>query len=182
MSRASLSRAFSTRDAADVDFLRSIDGTTGFRLFWIDVVRPLLVYIGARHVVEIGADQGDETRELRDYCAAWDGHLTVIEPKVTDALRTVIAGAPCVRLCEERGETALARLACGIDAVLLEGDLNYATVHADLVAIGRIAKRTCTPFPLVFVKGTSWPYGRRDMYYAPAALASQIAGRIGAQA
>src|SRR5213083_1904168 len=43
-----LSPAFSPRTAADVDFLRGIDGTTGFRLFWIDVVKPLLAAIGAR--------------------------------------------------------------------------------------------------------------------------------------
>ena len=57
-----LSPAFSKRTPEDLEFLRKIDGKTGFSLFWIDIVRPLLCEIKAKNLLEIGAGQGEHTR------------------------------------------------------------------------------------------------------------------------
>ncbi len=165
-----LSPAFSPRDPGELEFLRSVNPKTGFSLFWIDIVRPLLEHCGARHLVEIGAGEGEHTRLLLRYCEEVGGHLTVVEPAVPPELRRLLEGAPRARLCAARSETVIPALDQAVDAVLLEGDLNYAVVRGDLERIADLAEKRGVVFPLVFVKNTSWPYARRDMYYAPEAI------------
>jgi hypothetical protein len=104
---------------------------------------------------------------LLAYCEATQGRLTVIEPNVTETLRKVVGSSPQITLLAEKSQTALPRVREQIDAVLLEGDLNYATVLGDLRGIADISRRMSTPFPLVFFANASWPYARRDMYYDP---------------
>lgn len=165
-----LSPAFSPRPAEDLTFLRWIDGRTGFGLFWIDIVRPLLQTVKAKSLLEIGADKGTHTRLLLTYCAASDGSLIVIEPIVTEALREVVGDSRRVTLLAEKSQAALPRLEARIDAVLLEGDLNYHSVLTDLREIAELSQRQGIPFPLVFFANASWPYARRDMYYDPESL------------
>lgn len=45
--------------------------------------------------------------------------------------------------------------------------MNYYTVHGDLLSIEDLCRRRNARFPIVFVRITSWPYARRDMYYDP---------------
>ena len=66
MNQTYLSTAFSKRTEEELELLRKIDGTTGFSLFWIGIVRPLLCRIKAKYLLEIGADEGEHTRLLFD--------------------------------------------------------------------------------------------------------------------
>jgi len=165
-----LSTAFSPRTDAELDFLKGIDQKTGFSLFWIDIVRPLLCHIQARHLMEIGAHRGDHTRLLARYCEACEGTLTVIEPAVLPSLQKIADQSKRVRVFSSTSRDSLTLLDSCIDAVLLEGDLNYHTVYGDLADIEQMAKRQKMPFPLVFLRATGWPYARRDMYYDPTNL------------
>lgn len=164
-----LSPAFTTRNENDLQFLAGIDGATGFGLFWIDVIRPLLEASSARRILEVGADQGQHTRLLIDYCQKVNGTLTVVEPFVSHALRHAIKDKPFVQLVAEKSQKALTEFPASFDAILLEGDLNYAAVTADLHALESLCKKNNSAFPLLFVKNVSWMYAFRDMYYDPQA-------------
>ena len=161
-----LSPAFAKRTREEIGFVRSVDGATGFSLFWIDIVKPLLCKVKAERLLEIGADQGDQTRHLLQYCEAVRGSLIVIEPFPTPALREIVGASRRVRLVVDKSHRALPGIDTPVDAVLLEGDLNYYAVHGDLVGIERLSRSTNRPLPLIFVR-TGWPYARRDMYYDP---------------
>jgi hypothetical protein len=161
-----LSPAFRKRPEADLQFLRGIDGTTGFSLFWIDIVRPLLVEIKTRSLLEIGADQGAHSRLLLEYCNLFEANLTVIEPAVSPSLQAIVNKSPRVRLYAKKSQEAIPLISSPIDVVLLEGDLNYSAVLGDLNALHKLSRKNNFPFPVVFAR-TSWPYARRDMYYDP---------------
>ena len=163
-----LSPAFSKRTPEDLEFLHKIDGRTGFSLFWIDIVRPLLCKMGAKNLLEIGAGQGEHTRLLIDYCNTIDGNLIIIEPTISLPLLDIVSTSLLdIDLLNERSSVALPKIETPVDAVFLEGDLNYHTIYNDLIEIKALSWRKDIPFPTVFVKNTSWPYARRDMYYQP---------------
>ena len=170
MNRLHLSHAFSKRTVEELEFLRKVNGTTGFGLFWSDVVRPLLCELKGRNLLEIGAFKGDHTRLLLEYCDTFDANLIVIEPSVTPSLQEVVSSSTRVRLFAEKSHEALPRVDAPVEAVLLEGDLNYYTVRGDLVGIEELSIRQNVTFPIVFFANASWPYARRDMYYDPEGL------------
>lgn len=153
-----------------MDLLRQIDANAGFSLFWMDLIEPLLRYTKARHLLEIGAYRGDNTRLLVKYCNVHDGVLTVIEPTVLPSLQEIIDQSNRIKLLENTSRNALLLIDAPVDAVMLEGDLNYHTIHSDLADIEKMAKRFWKLFPLVFLRATGWPYARRDMYYDPSDL------------
>ena len=62
------------------------------------------------------------------------------------------------------------QLSGAVDAVLLEGDLNYHTILGDLRQVQALNERCGAPFPVVFLRAVGWPYARRDMYYEPEGL------------
>jgi hypothetical protein len=129
--------------------------------------------VQATSLLEIGADRGVHTRLLLEYCEVNGGSLIVVEPNVTDALREILGNARRVSLFAEKSRTALSRIEMAVDAVLLEGDLNYHTVLSDLRAIGSLSERGGKPFPVVFFANASWPYARRDMYYDPEGMSEE---------
>ncbi len=162
-----LSPAFSSRTLQEREFLREVHDGMGFSIFWLDIVRPLLGEAKARTVLEIGAYEGEHTRWLLRYCEAVQGQLIVVEPEVRSPLRKLVEGAGRVSLMPEISEMALSRISTPVDAVLLEGDLNYHTVLGDLHGIQELSRRMGPRFPLVFFANAGWPYARRDMYYDP---------------
>lgn len=173
MSDSYLSPAFSPRSSEDLAFLKQIDGATAFSLFWVDIVRPLLETTDAGHLLQIGAYKGDHTRHLLQHCKAVKGSLIVIEPFVVPELEQVLAGSECGLLLAAKSHVAIPQIHTRIDAVLLNGDLNYHAVYGDLLAIADMAKRTGGAFPTVVLKSMSWPYARRDMYYDPESVPAQ---------
>lgn len=167
MKKNYLSPAFQSRSQEEIDFLKSIHAVSGFSLFWMDIIKPLLLHAEAQHLVEIGADLGNHTRLLIRYCDVANGTLTVVEPFVSAELREIVSRSKNVSLLEAKSQEALPLLEGPVDAVLLEGDLNYHTVYGDLSGLANVAERQGAPFPLIFLRATGWPYARRDMYYDP---------------
>jgi hypothetical protein len=145
-----------------------LDGRSGFCLFWPDIVRPLLHQIQARNLLEIGADEGENTILLSMYCDAFGAALTVIDPVLKPSLQRIISSSGKIKMIVGKSHDVFPTLDQPVDAVFLEGDLNYYTVYGDLAAIKGLADRRNISFPLAFVRSASWPYARRDMYYDPA--------------
>jgi hypothetical protein len=170
MSGNYLSPAFSPRSSDDLSFLKEIGGATAFSLFWIDIVKPLLDVMDAKYLLQIGAYKGDHTRLLLQYCKAAKGSLIVVEPFVLPELERILDESEYSILFSKKSHDALPQISTRVDAVLLNGDLNYHTVYGDLLAIADVARRTSGAFPTVILKSMSWPYARRDMYYDPESI------------
>lgn len=137
-----------------------------FATLWHSTLLPLLHAAGARTVAEIGADTGDLSRLLTAYCAERGGTAHIIDPSP--------AFIPA-NMRWELGEAFVFHRTTSIevlsslpsmDAVLIDGDHNWHTVTRELEIITERAG-SAEKFPLVILHDTGWPYGRRDMYYAP---------------
>ena len=119
-----LSPAFKQRDDQDIELLHALDGRSGFSLFWLDIVRPLLYEIKAKCLLEIGADEGENTRLLSKYCDAFGAVLTVIDPVVKPSLSEIVNSSERIQMVVGKSQDVLGKLGLPIDAVFLEGDLN----------------------------------------------------------
>src|SRR5690606_19879023 len=54
-----------------------------------------------------------------------------------------------------------------MDAALVDGDHNWYTVYNELKLLAEGATRAGAPLPVLILHDVLWPYGRRDLYYAP---------------
>ena len=54
-----------------------------------------------------------------------------------------------------------------VDAALIDGDHNWYTVFNELKMLAATAREAGAPLPVCFLHDVGWPYGRRDLYYAP---------------
>ena len=134
---------------------------------WQSIVRPLLIARDSRSLVEIGAEEGKNTRNLLDYCRERGATLRAIEPAPefdVEAWTREHAG----RFEVHRGPSldVLPTLE-PFDTILIDGDHNWFTVFHELKLIGRRSAELPQPFPLVVLHDIGWPYARRDLYYAP---------------
>ena len=54
-----------------------------------------------------------------------------------------------------------------MDAALIDGDHNWYTVYNELQLLAEVAREAGAPLPVLIMHDVGWPYGRRDLYYAP---------------
>ena len=144
-------------------------------LLWESVIEPFLRAVGARVVVEVGAEEGYLTAPLLEYCDAHDGVAHVIEPQahfLPESWKERY-GRRFV-LHEDVSLNALPRIE-DPDVVLLDGDHNWYTVYHELGAIENL--RQDGRFPVVVLHDIGWPYGRRDMYYDPSVVPERFRHR-----
>ena len=131
------------------------------------VIKPLLDAIEPEVIVEVGSDAGHQTRLLAEYCASSEAQLHVIDPlpkyDVSDFF-SQFASPPTMHLALSL--EALPAIPSP-SAVLIDGDHNYYTVRSELEVLLKSARSSGARFPLVFLHDIGWPYGRRDLYYAP---------------
>ncbi len=135
--------------------------------FWDVVLEPTFEDLRPKTIVEIGSDLGGNTENLLRYCERNGAVLHVIDP----APKYEIS-----ELLEQHGErlvfhkdlslNALPRIE-RFDAVLIDGDHNWYTVFSELKIIEKLCDERSRGFPLVILHDIGWPYGRRDLYYAP---------------
>jgi methyltransferase family protein len=132
--------------------------------FFDSTIRPLLDEIAPLStMIEVGAENGWHTNRLLPYARAHRAHLHVIDPAPrfqVDRYRERFAS--CSTLHLGLSHDVLPSIEAP-DVVFLDGDHNWYTVVEEL----RILDRSCRQWPVTFVHDIEWPYGRRDMYYAP---------------
>jgi hypothetical protein len=120
--------------------------------------------IGARSVGEVGAYAGDLTQVLLRWAKAAGARAIAIDPAPQPALVALAETAPALELIQATSLDALPRLDLP-DALVIDGDHNYHTVHSELEAIAaRVGNGT---WPLLFFHDVAWPHGRRDDYFDP---------------
>lgn len=137
--------------------------------FFESTIRPLFDVTSLTTIVEVGSEEGLHTRRLLPYVQLRRAHLHVIDPEPlyrANKFRRLFGSS--ATLHEQMSHDALPSIDAP-DAVLLDGDHNWFTVIGEL----RILDRRCDNWPLTFLHDVEWPYGRRDMYYAPERLPTE---------
>ncbi|HET8619434.1 MAG TPA: CmcI family methyltransferase [Acidimicrobiales bacterium] len=128
---------------------------------------------GARRVVEIGALRGETTvRMLGDLGA--DAELHVIDPEPQFDPAEHERAFPG-RYHFHRGASLDVLPTLGsVDAALIDGDHNWYTVSGELRLLAEGARRHGTGLPVLVLHDVLWPYGRRDLYYAPERIPAEF--------
>lgn len=135
-----------------------------------EVIFPCLEIVGARSVVEVGAEEGTFTRELARWAEERQASVYCVEPEPTPALVELCEASPATELVPAASPAALEDIERA-DAYVIDGDHNYHTVRSELEVIegkgegGHLSS-------VVLLQDIGWPCGRRDMYYAPERLPS----------
>jgi hypothetical protein len=130
--------------------------------FWEFATKPLLQAYAPTRLVEVGAWTGRTTEQVLRFAHETGGELHVIDPAPrfdVDDFESRFPGA--MRL--HRGLSLDILPTLDPDAVLIDGDHNWYTVYNELRALERPER----PYPLIILHDVSWPYARRDVYYAP---------------
>ena len=134
--------------------------------FWNKIVEPVLQAAGARRVVEIGALRGDTTVRLLELLGP-ESELHVIDPvPIFDPTEHARRFPGRYVFHRDISHNVLPDLPPA-DAALIDGDHNWFTVYHELRMLRETARKAGTPMPLLIMHDVCWPYGRRDLYYAP---------------
>jgi len=135
--------------------------------FWSSVLKPLVHAVRPEVVVEIGVLRGDLTRRLLEAAPQFGAVVHGVDPDPQiDAEEWAAAYGDAFRLHREPSLDALPKLGA-VDLLLIDGDHNHHTVLGELTAAQRRADDDRRTPPVIVMHDVDWPYGRRDMYYAP---------------
>jgi Methyltransferase domain len=134
--------------------------------FWNSIIGPVFEAVEPRVIVEIGADRGTNTANILRYCVRRGAVAHIIDPLPKFNLEEwkqefgeAVVFHPTLSL---EALPAILRM----DVVLIDGDHNWYTVFHELKVIENVAG-DAERFPIVLLHDVDWPYGRRDLYYAP---------------
>ncbi|HWT06361.1 MAG TPA: class I SAM-dependent methyltransferase [Xanthomonadales bacterium] len=133
--------------------------------FW-PLLEPVLDALAPRRICEVGVEDGAFAAQLLEWCRPRGCVYVGVDPAPADDVQQ-LAG-----LIRGASLEVLPRLE-PCDAYFLDGDHNYHTVRGELDAIARGAQRNRDRGPLICVHDVGWPWGRRDMYYAPENIPEQ---------
>jgi cephalosporin hydroxylase len=140
---------------------------------WEKVVAPIVAAAGARRIVEIGALRGENTIKLLHDLGA-EAEIHVIDPLPefdAGALEQRFPG----RYVFHRDLSLNVLADCGaFDLALVDGDHNWYTVYNELRVLRESARAAGEPLPVLILHDVSWPYGRRDLYYAPEQIPAEF--------
>ena len=133
---------------------------------WDVAIAPVLHAAQARSVVEIGALRGETTERMLDDLGP-DAELDVIDPEPAfDPSDHEHRFEGRYRFHQGLSLDVIPTLG-PVDAALIDGDHNWYTVYNELRLLAEGAKRHGTGLPVLILHDVLWPYGRRDLYYAP---------------
>lgn len=134
------------------------------QLFFESTIRPLLDALPRLEtMIEVGAEDGVHTTKLLPYVRSRGAHLHVVDPASNFRASSYERQWRDLSTLHERTSHDVLPSIDAPDVVLLDGDHNWYTVFEEL----RILDRICVDWPLTLLHDIEWPYGRRDMYYAP---------------
>jgi len=127
-----------------------------------ELLLPCLDAAGVRSVAEVGAFAGDLTRVLVDWAAGAGATVSAVDPSPQPGLVELAEAHPELELVRRTSLEALPDLPLP-DAIVIDGDHNYWTVHEELRLIGERAPGA--ELPLLLFHDVVWPHGRRDDYF-----------------
>jgi|GEM_PF-1360790 len=131
--------------------------------FWDIIIRPVIEEIDAKFVVEVGSGAGLNTGNILEYCVDTDGRMVAVDPfPQFDVDQFKVEYGDSFEIFQDISLNCLPLLS-DYDVILIDGDPNWYTVYNELKIVENIFGGN--GFPLVFLYGVGWPYGRRDGYY-----------------
>ncbi|MCU0269265.1 MAG: class I SAM-dependent methyltransferase [Acidimicrobiales bacterium] len=141
--------------------------------FWKVAVWPVLQDAEARRIVEIGALRGQTTDLMLEQLGP-GAELHVIDP--------VPAFDPTEHEQKFPGRYVFHRdlslnvlpTLAPMDAALIDGDHNWYTVYNECRLLAQTARAAGAPLPVLILHDVCWPYGRRDLYYAPETIPAEF--------
>ncbi len=134
--------------------------------FWDLAIWPVIKAARARRVVEIGALRGETTVLMLDALAP-DSEIHVIDPvPAFDPSEHEQRFPGRYHFHRDLSLNVLSTLA-PVDVALIDGDHNWYTVYHELQQLATVARAAGAPLPVMILHDVGWPYGRRDLYYAP---------------
>ncbi|MET0902434.1 MAG: CmcI family methyltransferase, partial [Acidimicrobiales bacterium] len=133
---------------------------------WDVAIAPVLRAAGVRRVVEIGALRGETTIKMVNDLGP-DAELHVIDPVPDFDPREHERQFPGRYHFHEALSLDVLPSLPSMDAALIDGDHNWYTVYNELKLLDEGARRDGAPLPVLVLHDVLWPYGRRDLYYAP---------------
>lgn len=132
---------------------------------WENIILPIINFKNIKYIVEIGVDEGINTKNILNYCIENNAKLVSIDPNPNfDEILFQKEYGDCFTFFKEMSLVRLPYLE-DYDCILIDGDHNWYTVFHELQNISK--KFNQNNFPLIFLHDVSWPYGRRDLYYNP---------------
>ncbi len=132
---------------------------------WDIIVSPLIHALKPKHIIEIGSENGFNTKHLLDYCVENNAKLSSIDPfPLFDVKEFKEKYGSRFEMFEGLSLDVLP-LIKDYDLVLLDGDHNWYTIYNELKLIEKDS--TQDTFPFCIFHDVSWPYARRDLYYNP---------------
>ena len=136
-----------------------------FRFYEI-AIEPVLHAAQAKRVVEIGARRGETTNKLLALLGP-ESEVHVIDPVPQfDPSEHERRFPGRYHFYRDISHNVLPNLP-PVDAALIDGDHNWYTVYNELKMLAATAREAGGPLPILILHDVGWPYGRRDLYYAP---------------
>ncbi len=133
---------------------------------WEVAIAPVLHAAGARRIVEIGALRGETTTKMLHDLGP-DAELHVIDPVPEFDPAEHERAFPGRYFFHRALSLEVLPDLDAVDAALVDGDHNWYTVFNELKLLARAARKADAPLPVLVLHDVGWPYGRRDLYYAP---------------
>jgi cephalosporin hydroxylase len=133
---------------------------------WDVAIAPVLHAAQVRRIVEIGAWRGETTERMLDDLGP-DAELDVIDPAPAFDPTGHEARFPGRYRFHRALSLDVIPTLGPVDAALIDGDHNWYTVYNELRLLAEGARRHSSALPVLILHDVLWPYGRRDLYYAP---------------
>ncbi len=141
--------------------------------FWESVVAPIIRASGGRRIVEIGALRGENTVKMLEDLGP-ETELHVIDPLPAFDPAEHEAQFPG-QYVFHRGLSLEVLPGCpAFDVALIDGDHNWYTVYNECKQLSEVARANGARTPIMILHDVCWPYGRRDLYYAPEQLPEEF--------
>ena len=135
--------------------------------FWPSVIKPMLDAAGARRVIEIGAGDGNNSRQLARWARDAGARVEIVDPEPGFDMERLATRFPEALGIHRRPSLEVLEDLLPADAVLIDGDHNWYTVYHELRALYGSTGPLPTGAPIAICHDVEWPYGRRDLYYVP---------------
>lgn len=130
------------------------------------VIRPLIEAAAPRTIVEIGVRGGGTTKRLLEHARGGEAVVHGIDPAPDAVVQELVESHPGRFFLHRALSLEALPEITGVDCALIDGDHNWYTVLNELRLLARQSAQPPV-FPLTFAHDVGWPYGRRDLYYAP---------------
>jgi cephalosporin hydroxylase len=133
---------------------------------WDVAIAPVLQAARAARVVEIGALRGETTIRMLESLGP-DAELHVIDPVPDFDPAEHQRQFPGRYYFHQALSLEVLPTLGPVDAALIDGDHNWFTVYHELKMLAEASRSAGAELPVIVMHDVLWPYGRRDLYYAP---------------